>query len=66
MAKAERDRNDVLPEKFSVAKYLQNAFDLKIWAFAMLYLLVDLSTYAMVYYLPNILSQGLHMDLAAS
>ena len=66
IAKVERDRNDVLPGKFNLTNYLQNAFNLKIWAFAMLYLLVDLSTYAMVYFLPNILSQGLHMDLAAS
>lgn len=60
----ENDRSDTLPEKFSVGKYLKNALDSKVWAFAWLYMLTTTNSYAIAYFLPIILRSGMGFSVA--
>ncbi|KPI42047.1 High-affinity nicotinic acid transporter [Cyphellophora attinorum] len=66
VARIEKDRHDVLPEEFKVGKYLKNALDLKVWAFASLFGLTTTCTYAIAYFLPIILNEGMGFNVAAS
>ena len=41
VARIEQDRSDTFPDDFSWGRYLRNALDSKVWAFAWLYMLVS-------------------------
>lgn len=64
VARIEKDRHDAIPEAFSVKKYLGAALDLKVWGFAWLFGLTTTSTYAIAYFLPIILEEGMGFPLA--
>ncbi|KZM21583.1 uncharacterized protein EKO05_0008037 [Ascochyta rabiei] len=66
VARIERDRHDALPEEFNIGKYLKNALDLKIWGFAAIFMLTTTITYAIAYFLPIILKDGMGFNTAAS
>jgi MFS family permease len=38
VARIEKDRHDVVPEEFNMAKYLKGALDLKVWGFAIIFM----------------------------
>ncbi|GAB7349469.1 hypothetical protein MBLNU459_g0182t1 [Dothideomycetes sp. NU459] len=59
VARIEKDRHDAIPEEFHVGKYLKNAADLKVWGFAALFGLTTTCTYAISYFLPIILEEGM-------
>lgn len=64
VARIEKDRHDAIPEPFHLAAYLKNALDLKIWGFAWLFMLATTNSYAIAYFLPIILREGMHFDIA--
>ncbi|KAI1616636.1 phthalate transporter [Exophiala viscosa] len=64
VARIEKDRSDTLPDKFSVGKYLRNALDSKVWAFAWLTMLTTTNSYAIAYFLPIILLDGMGFSIA--
>lgn len=66
VARIEKDRHDAFPEEFKISKYLKNALDLKVWAFASLFGLTTTVTYAIAYFLPIILRSGMGFDVAMS
>jgi len=66
VARIEKDRHDAIPEPFHVGKYLRNALDLKVWGFAALFGLTTTNTYAIAYFLPIILNDGMGFNVAAS
>ncbi|KAJ9659939.1 hypothetical protein H2198_002829 [Neophaeococcomyces mojaviensis] len=66
VARIEKDRHDAFPEEFKIGKYLKNALDLKVWAFASLFMLTTTMTYAIAYFLPIILNEGMGFNVAAS
>lgn len=66
VARIERDRHDAIPEEFNVWKYLKGGLDLKVWGFAALFGLTTTNTYAIAYFLPQILNEGMGFDVAAS
>ncbi|KIW18924.1 hypothetical protein PV08_03213 [Exophiala spinifera] len=66
VARIEQDRSDTYPDKFSVGKYLKNALDSKVWAFAWLYMLTTTNSYAIAYFLPIILRDGMGFSVAAA
>ncbi|KAH8807841.1 retrograde regulation protein 2 [Xylogone sp. PMI_703] len=66
VAVIERDRADAIPEPFRLGAYLKNALDLKVWAFAALFMLTTTNSYAIAYFLPIILRSGMGFDLAKS
>lgn len=45
---------------------MKNALDLKVWGFAALFGLTTTNTYAIAYFLPIILNDGMGFDVAAS
>ncbi|KAF1358076.1 MFS general substrate transporter [Lizonia empirigonia] len=66
VARIEKDRHDALPEEFNIKKYLSNALDLKVWGFAAIFMLTTTITYAIAYFLPIILKDGMGFSTAAS
>lgn len=64
VARIEQDRSDTYPDKFSVGQYLKNALDSKVWAFAWLYMLTTTNSYAIAYFLPIILRDGMGFSVA--
>ncbi|KAE8311119.1 major facilitator superfamily domain-containing protein [Aspergillus transmontanensis] len=54
-----RDRGDAEPEFFSLRKFLKPALDLKVWGFAVIMCCLTTVTYAIAYFLPIILSDGM-------
>lgn len=52
VATIERDRADAIPEPFKLGTYLKNAGDIKVWAFAALFMLTTTNSYAIAYFLP--------------
>ncbi|KAL2697126.1 hypothetical protein AAEP93_002421 [Penicillium crustosum] len=61
-----RDRADGDAEPFSLKKFLAPSLDLKIWGFAMIFFCITTNTYAISYFLPIILRQGMGYGVAAS
>ncbi|GAB7343143.1 hypothetical protein MBLNU457_1218t1 [Dothideomycetes sp. NU457] len=59
VARIEKDRHDAIPEPFHIGAYLKNALDLKVWGFAALFGLTTTCTYAIAYFLPIILQEGM-------
>ncbi|KIW57782.1 hypothetical protein PV05_02342 [Exophiala xenobiotica] len=66
VARIEKDRHDAIPEDFKLGKYLKHALDLKVWGFAALFGLTTTNTYAIAYFLPIILNEGMGFGVAAS
>ncbi|KAL2842029.1 phthalate transporter [Aspergillus pseudoustus] len=66
IARLEKDRNDVHAEAFELRNYLRAGADLKVWGFAALFGLITTITYAISYFLPIILRDGMGFGLAAS
>ncbi|KAJ5504965.1 phthalate transporter [Penicillium fimorum] len=59
----ERDRADTNIEPFSIRKYLENGKDNKVWAYAILYMLATMPSYAIAYFLPIILQNSMHFSV---
>ncbi|KAL2832486.1 major facilitator superfamily domain-containing protein [Aspergillus cavernicola] len=57
-----RDRSDGDAEPFTMKRFLKPALDLKIWGFAMIFFCVTTVSYAIAYFLPIILSDGMGFD----
>lgn len=55
----QKDRDDLLPQDFSLVKVLVHAKDPKIWAFACLFFLQNIVSTALAYFVPIILQNGL-------
>lgn len=66
VARIEQDRKDVIPEEFNTAKYLKGALDLKVWGFAWIFMMTTVTTYAIAYFLPIILKDGMGFNAAMS
>lgn len=66
VARIELDRSDAIPKQFRLTEYLKNALDLKIWGFAALFGLTTTNTYAIAYFLPIILNDGMGFGVGAS
>ena len=66
MARIEYDRNDVETVPFHLGSYLRHGLDSKVWGFAWLYMLTTTNTYAIAYFLPIILRDGLNFDPASA
>ncbi|KAF2718501.1 retrograde regulation protein 2 [Polychaeton citri CBS 116435] len=64
VARIEKDRHDAIPEPFNISNYLRCACDSKIWGFAWLFGLTTTNTYAIAYFLPIILYDGMGFSLA--
>lgn len=66
VATIELDRHDAIAAPFHVGTYLKCAADLKIWGFGSLFGLTTTVTYAIAYFLPIILKDGMGFSVAAS
>jgi MFS family permease len=66
VARIEQDRHDVVAEEFNIKKYLKGALDLKVWGFALIFMLTTTMTYAIAYFLPIILKDGMGFSPAAA
>lgn len=64
IARLEYDRADSSAPAFHLGSYLRHAADLKIWGFASLFGLCTVTSYAISYFLPVILMQGMGFNLA--
>ena len=62
----QKDRDDAIPERFNIKRYISNASDPKIWGFAALFGLTTTQTYAISYFLPIILEDGMGFSVAAA
>lgn len=61
-----RDRSDGDEEPFSLKKFLSPCLDIKIWGFAMIFFSSTTVTYAIAYFLPIILQEGMGFSVGAS
>ncbi|KAL2831012.1 major facilitator superfamily domain-containing protein [Aspergillus pseudoustus] len=66
VAEIEADRSDTYAEEFRLRLYLQHLGDAKLWTYAVLFLLTTTTNYAVVYFLPIILREGLGFSVAAA
>ena len=66
VARIEKDRKDAIVTPFHVGEYLKNGADLKVWAFAALFGLTTTITYAIAFFLPIILKDGMGFSVAMS
>jgi MFS family permease len=66
VARIEYDRNDVETVPFNLREYMRNGLDSKVWGFAWLYMMTTTNTYAIAYFLPIILKNGLGFDTASA
>lgn len=66
VARIEQDRKDAIAEPFQLGSYLRNALDLKVWGFAALFGLTTTITYAIAFFLPIILRDGMGFSVAMS
>jgi hypothetical protein len=64
VARIEHDRADVKTEPFVLGAYLRHALDSKVWAFAALYMFTTTNSYAIAYFLPIILRNGMGFSVA--
>ncbi len=64
VARIEHDRADVKTERFSLGSYLRNAYDSKVWGFAALHMFTTTNSYAIAYFLPIILRDGMGFFVA--
>jgi len=66
VARIEKDRHDAFPESFNIGTYLKGALDSKVWGFAWLFGLTTVMTYAIAYFLPIILKDGMGFSTGQS
>ncbi|KAJ5241769.1 uncharacterized protein N7469_000096 [Penicillium citrinum] len=59
----DNDRNDGHLEAFSLKKFLKPGLDPKIWGFALIFFCLTTVTYAIAYFLPIILMEGMKFDV---
>lgn len=60
------DRHDGNIEAFTFKRFLTPALDMKIWGFALIFFCLTTVTYAIAYFLPIILMEGLGFGVGAS
>jgi MFS family permease len=61
-----KDRDDANPVPFSLKLWASSGLDLKIWGFAMIFFCITTCTYAIAYFLPVILREGMGFSIGAS
>ncbi|KAK5103428.1 hypothetical protein LTS08_002843 [Lithohypha guttulata] len=61
-----KDRDDAAVEPFNFKKWVSNGLDLKIWGFAMIFFCLTTVSYAIAYFLPIILRNGMGFSVGAS
>lgn len=66
VATIEKDRSDAIAAPFKLGNYLRGGADLKVWAFASLFGLTTTITYAIAFFLPIILRDGMGFSVALS
>lgn len=66
VARIEQDRADVIAMPFDFKVYVRQAADLKIWGFAACFGLTTTCTYAIAYFLPIILEDGMGFSVGAA
>ena len=66
VARIERDRHDAIAMPFNISEYARCAADLKVWGFAWLFGMTTTCTYAIAYFLPIILEDGMGFSVGAS
>ncbi|KAJ9627301.1 hypothetical protein H2203_003763 [Taxawa tesnikishii (nom. ined.)] len=59
VARIQRDRGDVSPEKFTLGKVLKHAGDVQIYGFCCMFFLLNLVSTSLSYFLPIILQSGM-------
>jgi len=64
--RVQADRGDAHIEPFSFAKFFKGGADLKIWAFAMIFFNTTTLSYALAYFLPIILREGMGFSIGAA
>ena len=64
--RVDADRSDAHIEAFNLRKYLMAGMDLKIWGFAMIFFNTTTVTYALAYFLPIILRDGVSQIAGAN
>lgn len=57
VARVNADRSDVAAEPFEMLKFLRPGLDLKVWGFAMCFCCLTTVSYALAYFLPQILGK---------
>ncbi|KAK4175841.1 major facilitator superfamily domain-containing protein [Triangularia setosa] len=58
-SRIEKDRGDVVAQKFAMMEVLKHAKDVKIWGFACLFFMQNIVSTALAYFVPIILQNGL-------
>jgi len=66
MAKVNADRGDAKTEAWDPKKFFGAGLDLKIWGFAMIFCMSTTVTYALAYFLPIILRNGMGFSVGAA
>lgn len=66
MRRINNDRHDGNLEAFSLKKFLKPGLDPKIWCFAMIFFCLTTVTYAIAYFLPIILMEGMGFGVGES
>ncbi|KAL8769018.1 MAG: hypothetical protein Q9209_004935 [Squamulea sp. 1 TL-2023] len=61
-----KDRDDAIPEKFTIARFLKPALDIKIWILALISFFIITVTTSISVFLPIILRNGLGFSVAAA
>lgn len=66
IARVNADRADVIVEPFNLVKFLKPGLDLKVWGFAMCFCCLTTVSYALAYFLPQILQGGMGFSVGAA
>jgi MFS family permease len=66
LARVNADRADAVPEEWALRKFLGPALDIKPWAYGMIFGMTTTVTYALAYFLPIILHNGMGFSIGAS
>lgn len=66
IARVNADRGDADTEPFNLKKFLGAGLDLKIWGFAIIFCCTTTISYALAFFLPLILRQGMGFSIGAS
>jgi len=64
--KVDADRGDVQLEAFTMGRFLRGGLDLKVWGFALIFCFTTTVSYALAYFLPIILRDGMGFDVGAA
>lgn len=64
--KVNADRGDVKLEPFTIGRFMRGGADFKIWLFALMFCFTTTVSYALAYFLPLILNQGMKFSVGAS